>query len=106
TIEWLKNRYSLTSVGESQNSLHDTYTKYAGTFSNESGTIAVVVMVNSVNLRFGQTVNSAVEIVKTDTFLLLNNDVEPLSDLIEVLQPFFADPAVFAVGCHELEGKD
>ncbi len=65
--------------------------------------IALVLIINQQNLRFGASVNRAVKQTSHSLIFLLNNDVSPHPDVLEHLLPHFEDHRVFAVGCHELE---
>jgi GT2 family glycosyltransferase len=66
-----------------------------------------VYIQNISNLRFGGAVNKAVSMVSNHYFLLLNNDVSPHLDLLDILWNYWQTQAnpenTFAVGCKELE---
>ncbi len=61
------------------------------------------LLVNQHNLRFAASVNIAVKATENPYVLLLNNDVKPSPDVLLALLQHVADPAMFAIGCHESE---
>lgn len=48
---------------------------------------------------FSKNVNRGVVLATGDILILLNSDVVPHEDFLDVLLPHFTDPEVFAVGC-------
>lgn len=96
TLNWLKKRYTASQVGP---------TRFSGSFSKGSHSVKVLILALTQNGRFAKAVNTAVEHTASPTFLLLNNDVEPDSQLLTTLVPLFFDNRVFGVGCHEYEDE-
>ncbi len=67
--------------------------------------IDVRCLVNSVNIRFARSVNHGAQKATGSLLFVCNNDVSVEPDCIDILRAHFSDPALFAVGCLEYEGK-
>ena len=65
----------------------------------------IKVITKTRNEGFASTVNLGVKSAKNDLVLLLNTDVEPLSNFIASLIKHFEDEDVFAVGCAEITSE-
>jgi len=100
SVQWLSGLFRLEL--ESTKSDVDVW---KGCLKLRRKEIALVLLVNHKNLRFGASVNRAVSQTAHSLVLLLNNDVSPHVDVLEYLLPHFEDHAVFAVGCHEKEAN-
>jgi GT2 family glycosyltransferase len=98
TLIWLKQRYDLEETTTSKN-----IERVNAIFSGKHKDVDVTVMSNIKNKRFAATCNEAALIAKHDLLLLLNNDVEPSKNIIDVLAPHFVNKDVFGVGCLEDE---
>jgi GT2 family glycosyltransferase len=98
SVAWLTKRYSVVATTDSK--------VFQGSFFRGSEAYPVLIIVNPTNQRFARSINSAVRLVSTSLFLLLNNDVKPEKDVLSKLTPCFNDRSVFAVGCHEYESTD
>src|SRR5258708_16061141 len=59
----------------------------------------VRVLKNQKNLGFSSTINKGVQAAKGEIVFLLNTDVYPDPNFLNVLISTFKDPNVFAVGC-------
>lgn len=77
-----------------------------GFYSSGEMNIRMVYLKNADNLRFGLTVNRAVEQAQHNVLWLLNNDVEPHMGCLDQLIWCFNEPDIFAVGCLELESSE
>ncbi len=97
TAAWLIETYRLSPEGDSE---------YQGLIRKGKKNIVIRLLQNRKNLRFGASVNYAVEQCFNDVFLLLNNDVEPKADVLTYLLPHFERHDVFAVGCLEYESHE
>lgn len=104
TIEWLQKRYTLQPIPQNNTNSTDIL-EYRGALVQKHATCIVRVVSLANNVRFARAVNTAVRYVTTPVFLLLNNDVQPASDVLDVLTPLFYEDSVFAVGCHEYEDE-
>lgn len=62
----------------------------------------VKVIVHPHNRRFAATVNDGVQAATGEIVILLNTDVEPTPSFLAPLLDPFSDPAVFTVGCAEI----
>jgi len=95
TLEWLEKWY-------------ETKKKRANLAG--SGLPDLIPIRNKENLRFAQTVNTAVARAHRDYVLLLNNDVAPrpglLVELFEYLKQQPQPEKVFAIGCLEYEQSE
>lgn len=101
TLNWLMEQFALVTQPTDEG-----YELKTGQLTKGSGKVAMSVIVNWTNLRFGATVNRAVQLAKHDQIFLLNNDVSPEPDVLEQLKKYMDDAAVFAVGCLEVEQDD
>jgi GT2 family glycosyltransferase len=99
SVSFLKQRYSLKNSEE----LADEYGQFLLFQGRLKNNVLVKVIKNDLNLRFAASCNRAVKQAKSHLVLLLNNDVEPGSNLLETLKPHFSNKKVFAVGCMETE---
>jgi len=97
SVTWLIDRYRLEPTG--------TSTETNNFSGKTSRGIPVKVLVNLTNVRFGQTANRGIQAASKEIVFLLNNDVQPEVDVFIHALPHFSDTAMFAVGCHELEGS-
>jgi len=76
-------------------------------FKYQKKLIQITLIVNRKNLRFARNVNQAVRLAKNDLVFLLNSDVRPESQVLDVLTSHFKKNSnLFAVACLEYEGKD
>ena len=105
SVEWLIKRFSAEPIPTPQ-SLPTDAVLYEGGLKVGEETNPVLILSLKSNVRFAGAVNHAVSLVTTPTFLLLNNDVEPMPGLLDVLVPEFFNNKVFAIGCHEFENDE
>lgn len=61
----------------------------------------ITVIRKAINSGFSESVNIGFTKARADLVLLLNTDVIPQINIIDILTPYFADNLVFAVGCLE-----
>lgn len=68
----------------------------------------ITVVALAHNQRFAGACNAGVAVAHGDIILLLNSDVSPEPNFLDPLLKAFKDPAVFAIGCKELQefGKE
>jgi GT2 family glycosyltransferase len=89
---------------------------YEGFYKNSKKTIQVRIFVNSQNQRFAESSNRGVKLAAGRLIFLLNTDVNPHPNLIQVISPYFCEQTnlkleahnldvgqIFAVGCMEIE---
>ncbi len=67
--------------------------------------VKLTLVINDKNLRFAVSCNRGVRLAKNPLVFLINNDVSPESDVLDVLSKHFDDSKVFGVGCLELEDE-
>lgn len=104
SVAWLQKRYDAVKQSKIENT--DAAQLYLGTFEKEHISVSVTILQMNKNVRFARAVNTAVGVVTTPTFLLLNNDVQPEPGILETLVKYFYNDQVFAVGCLEFERQD
>ncbi|MFZ1721806.1 MAG: glycosyltransferase, partial [Microgenomates group bacterium] len=97
SIEWLLETFKLKEFSKNE---------YRSTQRIQKKKIDFLLLINSKNMRFGAAVNKAVQNISNDLFFLLNNDVEPTSDVLTFLIPHFQKHNIFAVGCLEYESLE
>ncbi len=100
TLQYLSKKFHLKyeALGGDK---FGSFELYTGSLPNQA---QIKVIVNLNNLRFAASVNRAVEQIKHDYFLLINNDVELLTGAVtQLLQNFTKNESLFAVGCLEIE---
>jgi len=103
TLAWLKATFILKKTPDSPEFL---YTIYEGRFSEASKKILVTVLLNTENMRFGESCNRGVKIAKNDLVFILNSDVKPQTDCLDTLRGHFSEnknPSLFGVNCLEVE---
>ena len=101
SVEWLRRRYTL-KPRTLPIDIPDAVI-YSNTFTNRSGQNSISLLRHNKNVRFAKNINIAVTLVTTSTFVLVNNDVSPAENILDILSSFFYESSVFAVGCHEIE---
>ena len=103
TNEYLIKKFNLKLVQENAK-----YRFYQNSrFSYQDKVVRVVLIANRKNLRFAGNINQAVKLAKHNLIFLLNSDVKPEKNVLDILVPHFEkDPNLFAVSCLEYEGKD
>src|SRR3972149_3856203 len=74
-----------------------------GNYTSGRKKIAVTLVVNQQNQRFGETSNRGVKVAKHPLIFLINSDVAPRKTALKYLVPYFKDQTVFAVGLLENE---
>lgn len=107
SVEWLVQYFSLDRVEDRAVIYFDLF---KGSFSDENRKIDITVLKNVDNQRFAISSNRGVKQASHDLILLLNSDVKPHKEILDVLVPYFTESEnrkqprnVFAVGCHEIE---
>lgn len=76
---------------------------YRGKYQQGSKKIAVTLVYNQENQRFGETANRGVKVAKHNLIFLINSDVAPRKTALKYLVPYFKNDQVFAVGPLENE---
>lgn len=101
SVQWLKSSWLLQSSTERTRDVlpSDTVAEYL--VSQRDPRVRLIV--NPHNLRFGASVNRAVRWADAPYVFVVNTDVKVSEDIFAHLIPHFADPLMFAVGCHERE---
>jgi GT2 family glycosyltransferase len=77
--------------------------KWVNDLAKKTNKIDIKFIKNTKNLRFGMTVNKAVKLAKHDLIYLLNNDVAPKKNCLEILLTHVNEPNFFAVGPIEID---
>lgn len=72
----------------------------------KKGVVRIVVLGLTSNLRFAGAANVGLLLSSHSLVFLINNDVSPVSGVLEQLANHFEDNEVFAVGCHEFKAED
>lgn len=117
TEQWVVSNFHLFAQAEFEPNLSsqkyypipstETHKLYTGNFKSGKKNVVITLLCNKKNLRFAATVNSAVCLVKSKYFFLLNNDVSVEKNTINILKKYcVADDSLFAVGCLEYEYDD
>ncbi|MEP7167027.1 MAG: glycosyltransferase family 2 protein [Candidatus Woesebacteria bacterium] len=75
-------------------------------FKGKSNVGDVFLIVNAQNQRFAASCNRGVAEAHNEIIILLNNDVAPEKNILDVLLPHFNESLVFAVGCKELASSE
>lgn len=99
TVSWMKKEFAMKEIAAPMMGVD----AYQGKFTKGNKKIAVVLLYNHENQRFGENSNRGVRAAKHDLIFLLNNDVAPHKNCLNNLLPHFADDQVFAVGPLEIE---
>ena len=76
--------------------MDDAGTDDTGTFLNDNYP-QVTLMVNPLNLGFGETMNRGIFAARNDIILALNNDIQVEVALFAKCLPWFDNPDVFSV---------
>ncbi len=100
TVKFLKKEFNLEKAKETQD-----YTLY----TEKKNKFKIKLVVNKKNKRFALNVNQAVDLAEGELVFLLNSDVKPEADALDVLCRHFEkdkEGKLFAVSCLEYEGKD
>ncbi len=103
SVEWLCKVYHATKLPVSKD-----YELFRGdAINDDKKSIAVTIVKNLKNLRFGASCNRGVELAKGELIFLLNSDVSPhegsLKQLLTHFGPTPESSKVFGVGCLEIE---
>jgi GT2 family glycosyltransferase len=103
SVKWLIERFDC----QKQSAPMAETELWSGLFKTKAKQIAVSVLVNLKNQRFGASCNRGVLIAQHELIFLLNSDVAPHADSVAPLLAHF-DPKsggeqVFGVGCLEIE---
>jgi GT2 family glycosyltransferase len=98
SVIWLRQKFNL-HVKEQ----HQDYALLSGKWKNKSKNGTILLVQNKNNLRFGASCNRGVTVSTHPYVFLLNTDVAPKPDVLEMALPHFQDQKVFAVGCLEKE---
>ncbi len=105
TLEFLVNKFKLDKLKETKE-----FKLYQNPrFLDQKRRLKITLIAGKQNLRFAQNVNRAVKLAEHDLVFLLNSDVKPEPDVLNILVSHFEkDKAskLFAVSCLEYEGKD
>lgn len=118
SIEWLQKTYgflldssakpvhSLAAERTGLQSSQDYLVYTAESLLEKNTRITFTLVALQTNKRFGKAVNIGILFAQFPYFFLLNTDVEPQQDSIEMGLRHFSDTTVFGVGCLEYVDKD
>jgi GT2 family glycosyltransferase len=98
SVAWLRKQYNLHIKEQ-----YPEYTILEGKWKEKSKVCSLRLIQNNKNIRFGATANRGIELSLHQYVFLLNNDVAPESNVLEIILPHFQDRKVFGVGCLEKE---
>jgi GT2 family glycosyltransferase len=102
TVDWLRKKFQLSKPRSEQDKF-GSFKLRTGLIKQDQKEIDIKVMANDENIRFAANSNRGVMQADHQLIFLINNDVAPTEDVLSHLVPHFSDPAVFAVGCLEIE---
>jgi GT2 family glycosyltransferase len=100
SVIWLRQQYNLHIKDQ-----HQEFTVLEGKWKNKSKACLIRLVQNRKNIRFGASSNRGIELSSQPYVFLLNNDVAPSQNVLDVVLPHFQDERVFAVGCLEKENQ-
>lgn len=104
TVAWMQQQFSMKTdeclPNQHTGELPADMLCYTGEWKAKH--IAVRMIVNAKNERFGVSCNRGVSEASHEIVVLLNNDVSPHPDFLKYLLPHFDQTRLFAVGCKEL----
>jgi len=99
TVAWLINHFQLKRAQAPLEGID----LYQGSYHRGGKQIAVKLVDNHQNARFGESSNRGVKAAEHDLIFLINSDVAPRRAALKYLVPHFTDSRVFAVGPLEIE---
>ncbi len=110
TIDWLIKKFHLKKIMADRERIIYQNKKYQLSPKKPQKTkmIDLVLIANQKNQRFAANVNQAVKIAQHNLIFLLNSDVKPQPNVLQMLTRQFTEKSnhhLFAVSCLEYEGQ-